>query len=130
MSEYDDIRTKIEELGGAPGPAGVGSINLNGGTEIKIKYDVPGPGTKVVSIVPYLAGSDQSPSASPPPIGNQRLLAWQYKPDTGPPPHAPPGWRCFKVKLIVDILPGPWPRPDPADLPTLDPDRQNCVQTW
>ena len=83
MSTYDDIRVKVEQLGGSAGPAGVGSINLHGGTEIKIKYDVPGPGTRNVSVVPYLIGSDQSTSTSPPPVDHQTLLAWQYKPDPG-----------------------------------------------
>jgi hypothetical protein len=126
MAYYDDIRAKVEMLGGSVGPAGVGSINLTGGTEIKIRYDVPGPGVRVVSIVPYLIGSDQTASASPPPVDNQRLLAWQYTPDPVHP--APPGWRCFKVGLIQAIMNNPAPRP--ANLPNLDPARQNCVRTY
>ena len=125
MTMYDDVRAKVEQLGGAPGPDGVGSINLTGGKEFKMRYDVPGPGTRVISIVPYMVGSDQSPSPSPPPVADQRLLAWQYVPDPAHP--APPGWRCFKIELINAMLPGP--RPRPGSLPTLDPDRQNCVQS-
>jgi hypothetical protein len=128
MSTYDDLRAKVEQLGGSAGPDGVGSINLHGGTEIKMKYDVPGPGTRVISVVPYLVGSDQTPSSSPPSVDHQRLLAWQYKPDPGS--NADPAWRCFMVGRIVTILPGPFPRPAPADLPTLDPDRQNCVESY
>ena len=85
MTMYDDVRAKVEQLGGSVGPAGVGSINLNGGTEIKIRYDVPGPGVRIVSIVPYLIGSDETPSPSPPPVDHQTLLAWQYTPDPGYP---------------------------------------------
>jgi hypothetical protein len=130
MSTYDVLRTKTQALGGSAGPAGIGSVNITGGAEIKIRYQpLPDPGFRVVSVVPYLVGSDEAPpSSSPPPDEHQRLLAWQYKPDTGPPPHAPPGWRCFKVEQIDAILPGPAPRP--ASLPTLDADRQNCVRTY
>ena len=63
MTMYDDVRAKVEMLGGSVGPAGVGSINLTGGAEIKIRYDVPGPGVRVASIVPYLIGSDQTSRA-------------------------------------------------------------------
>src|SRR6476620_6729164 len=104
MSIYDDLRVAV---GGSAGPDGVGNINIHGGTEIKIKYSVPGghPPIRVISVVPYLVGSDQSPSSSPPPVDHQKLLAWQYKPDPGAPP-APPAWRCFKVGKILAILLG------------------------
>lgn len=128
MTMYDDIRAMVQMLGGSVGPAGVGSSNLTGGAEIKMRYDVPGPGVRVVSIVPYLIGSHHGTSPSPPPLARQKLLAWQYKSDPGYP--APAGWRCFKVARINSITGSPAPRPPAADLPTLDPELQNCVKTY
>lgn len=124
MAIYDQIRAKVEELGGSSGV--FGSINVNGGREIKIKYKpLPASGTRVISVVPYLIGSSDSSSTTTPPVGLQRLLAWQYDPDPGHP--APPAWRCFKVGQITQILPGPKPRP--TTLPVLDEDGQNCVRS-
>lgn len=129
MSMYSEIREKIEENDGAPGPDGVGSLNLHGGEQIKIRYQpLPDCGFRVVSIVPYMIGSSENSPASPPPIEHQRLLAWQYKPDPGR-KMAPPAWRCFKIGQIDAILPNPHPRPDDDDLPELDPEGQNCVRT-
>jgi hypothetical protein len=125
-SIYDQIKDKIEELGGATGPAGVGSVNTTGGTEIKIKYKAP-PGFRVHHVIPYLIGESPDPtSTSSPPAQVKRLLGYQY---IGPnPPTSPKGWRCFKVDDIDSLLPSPGPRP--TNPPELDPDRQNCVTTW
>lgn len=121
---YQQIQAKIEQLGGSPGV--FGSINVNGGTEIKIKYQpLPDPGFRVVSVVPYLIGSSDPSSTTTPPVNLQRLLVWQYVSDPGHP--APPRWRCFKVGQI-QLLPGPAPRP--SSLPVLDEDGQNCVRSW
>jgi hypothetical protein len=130
MTTYDSLRAKVEQLGGSAGPDGVGSINLTGGTEIQFEYNPPGPGTRVVSVVPYLIGSDKLSNQSPPPPGHQTLLAWQYKPAPPPAPQAPPGWRCFKIQQIKDNSISAGAQPRPANLPTLDPDRQNSVRTF
>ena len=122
MAIYDDLRAKIEELGGSSGQ--VGSININGGREIKVRYHAtPQPGFRVHHVVPYLVGESPDPSGGNAPV--QRLLVYQYQ---GPTQQSPDGWRCFKVELIDALLPNPAPRPN--NLETLDQNRQNCVTTW
>ena len=117
MAIYDDIRVKIEELGGTPGT--VGSLNLNGGTEIKIKYTTAA-GPENHHIVPYLIGTNVDMDTSSTVF---RLVAWKYKgAGTGK------GWRCYKVENIVSILAGPDPRPSP--LKKLRLKKQNCVADW
>ena len=128
MSTYSDLKMYVKQLGGSDGPAGVGCINLTGGKEIQIEYDPPGAGTLVVSIVPYMVGADKTSGGNPPPLGHQRLLAWQYVCAPPPAPPAPPGWRCFKVQKIVAITPTPHARP--GGLQTLDPVGQNCVRSY
>jgi hypothetical protein len=124
MAMYDQIRAKVEELGGSS--SAFGSINVNGGREIKIRYQpLPAPGYRVVSVVPYLIGSADPSGTTTPPLNDQRVLAWQYDPDPGRP--APPAWRCFKLGQIAQILPSPKPRP--ATLPVLDEGGQNCVRS-
>ena len=125
MTPYEQIRAKIEELGGSAGA--FGSININGGRQIQIRYKpLPQPGFRVISVVPYLIGSSDPSSTTTPTLGLQRLVAWQYVADPGHP--APPAWRCFKVGQIDQILPSPVARP--TSLPVLDEDGQNCVRSW
>ena len=125
MAIYDQIRAYIEQLGGGAGA--FGSLNVNGGTEIKIKYKpLPASGHRVISVVPYLIGSGDPNSTTLPPLDDQRLMTWQYDADPGHP--APPAWRCFKVGQIVQLLPSPKPRP--TSLPVLDESGQNCVRSW
>jgi len=131
---YNAIPARIEAAvgtnpAGTPGPANVGSINLLGGADFKMTYNVPGPGVRNVSVVPYLIGSNQTTSTMPPADDHQVLLAWQYTPDPGH-PTTPPSWRCYKVELITHIFStNPSPRPT-SGLPILDPVNQFNVRTY
>ena len=59
MTTYSQLKTYVKQLGGSDGPAGIGCINLTGGTEIQITHNPPGAGTRVVSVVPYMVGADK-----------------------------------------------------------------------
>jgi hypothetical protein len=115
---YDQIRAKIEELNGTAGP--IGSLNLKGGTEIRIKYNTPS-GYEEHDIVPYLIGESSG-------TGNgtvKRLIAHKY---TGTTTHPKKGWRCYKVEEINSILSVQDQRPN--GLPKLKLNRQICVEDW
>ena len=123
MSVYDDIRAKIELLGGAQGPKG--SFNHQGGKEIVINYDTPS-GIEAHHVVPFLIGQAPNTAGS----GNvDVLLAFKYK---GPAPHTAIGWRCYKVSKITLSSPPPIPDPRPGAsvLPKLKLKRQSCVDDW
>src|SRR6478609_4651217 len=114
MAIYDDIRTKIEQLGGAAGPKG--SFNHKGGTEIVITYDT-GSGPEDHHVVPYLIGLTPNSAGT----GNVKmLLAFKYK---GQPAHPGLGFRCYTVSKI-NALPASPPDPRPASLPKLKLKRQ------
>src|SRR6478672_735209 len=65
MTTYSQLKAYVKQLGGSDGPAGIGCINLTGGTEIQITHNPPGAGTRVVSVVPYMVGADKTSGGNP-----------------------------------------------------------------
>ena len=119
MAIYDDLRVKIELLGGGAGPKG--SFNHKGGKEIVIKYNT-GSGLEDHHVVPYLIGLSPNSSGS----GNvEMLLAYKY---AGDPAHPGLGFRCYKVNKISAIAAVTVARP--SALPKVKLKRQSCVDDW